>query len=134
MRGEGLLIVGAVRAGAVAALPGVALAFAFRGTPGALAVLVALGIVVANLVVSGLILLIAARRLPDSYPMFAMPSYVVRMMLVFGAMAAVRSTSAIDPTTFALTFAIGLTGILAYECQLWSRTPWLALEFIKERP
>jgi hypothetical protein len=56
------------------------------------------------------------------------------MVGVFAAMGAAFSTDAIDPVTFSITFAAGLTGILAYECVLWARTPWLALEFAKERP
>ncbi len=134
MRGEGRLILGACRAGGVAVVPTAAIAFALRGAAGALGVVAALGLVVANLVVSGIVLFVAARRSPDNYPMIAMPSYALRMIGVFTAMAAVHATSAIDPTVFAVTFAVGLTGILAYECVLWSRTPWLALEFAKERP
>jgi hypothetical protein len=134
VRGEGRLILGACRAGGIAAVPAVVIAFALRGTPGALAAVAALGIVVANLVVSGAVLFVTARRLPDSYPMIAMPSYALRMAGVFAAMGAAYSTDAIDPTTFSITFAAGLIGILAYECVLWARTPWLALEFAKERP
>jgi hypothetical protein len=122
-----------VRAGAFAALPGTALAFAFRGTPGALAALIALGLVVANVAVSGLVLLVAARRSPENYPMIALPSYALRMGGVFAVMGAVYAGGSIDQPTFTVTFALGLVGILAYECFLWARTPWLALEFAKER-
>jgi hypothetical protein len=134
VRGEGRLISGALRAGAIAMVPAVSLAWIFRGTPGALGAATALAIVVANLAVAGLVLFLAARFLPDSYPMFALPSYVLRMLGVFGAMAAVRATSSIDPLSFAITFAVGLVWVLAYECVLFARTPWLALEFMKERP
>ena len=134
MRGEGRLIVGAMRAGAIALVPAVALAWIFRGTEGALGAVTALAIVVANLVAAGAVLFLAARFLPDSYPMFALPSYVLRLLGVFGAMAAVRSASSIDPVTFSITFAAGLVWVLAYECRLFARTPWLAIEFMKERP
>lgn len=134
MRGESRLITGALRAGGVAVLPATGIAFAVRGTEGALAVIAALGIVVGNLVLFGLIMLLARRLFPDSAPAFALPSYAFRMIAVFGAMAGVRSTSAIDATTFFVTFAVGLAGILAYECVIWARTPWLALEFVKEQP
>jgi hypothetical protein len=134
MSGENRLIVGALRAGAVALVPAVGIAWAVRGGAGALAAMVALAIVVANISVSGLVLLVAARRAPSNYPMIAMPSYALRMVLVFAAMAASHTTDAIDPGTFTITFALGVVVILAYECFLWARTPWLALEFGKERP
>ena len=134
MRGDGRLILGAFRAGVVLLVPAAAIAWAVRGGGGALAVLVALAIVVANLVVSGLVLLIAARRAPENYPMIAMPSYALRMVGVFAAMAAVHATKAIDSQTFTVAFAVGVVWILAYECFLWARTPWLALEFGKELP
>lgn len=132
MRGEGRLILGAFRAGAVALVPAAGVAWAVRGGAGALAVLVALAIVVANIAASGLVLLVAARRAPNNYPMIAMPSYALRMAGVFIAMGAVFATHAIDHSTFIVTFALGVIGILAYECFLWARTPWLALEFGKE--
>jgi hypothetical protein len=130
VRGEGRLILGACRAGGIAVVPAAVIAYVVRGTPGALAAVVAVG----NLVVSGAVLFITARRLPDSYPMIAMPSYGLRMVAVFAAMGAAYSTDAIDPVTFSIVFAAGLAGILAYECVLFARTPWLALEFAKERP
>ena len=132
MRGEGRLILGAFRAGGVALVPGTAVAWAVRGRAGALAVLLALGIVVGNIAVSGLVLMIAARRAPSSYPMIAMPSYALRMAVVFAAMGVAYTSRVIDAPTFTVTFALGLIGILAYECFLWARTPWLALEFGKE--
>jgi len=134
VRGDGRLITGALRAGIVLCVPATIVAWAVRGRAGALAVVVALAIVVANLAVSALVLLIAARRAPSNYPFIAMPSYAFRMFAVFAAMAAAHSTRAIDPVTFAVAFAGGVAIILAYECVLWARTPWLALEFGKELP
>ena len=133
MRGEGRLISGALRAGAVALVPAVPLAWIFRGTAGALAALIALTLVVANIAVSGLALLIAARRAPENYPIIALPSYAFRMAGVFSVMGAVYASGSIDQPTFTVTFALGVVGILVYECVLWARTPWLALEFGKER-
>jgi len=134
VRGESRLIIGAFRAGGIALVPAVGIAWAVRGGSGALAALVALGIVVANIAVSGLVLLAAAKRSPENFPMIAMPSYALRMVAVFAAMAAAHTTSAIDAPTFTITFAAGVVVILAYECFLWARTPWLALEFGKELP
>ena len=115
-------------------LPATGIAFAVRGSEGALAVLAALGIVVGNLVLFGLIMLLAVRVFPDSAPAWALPSYAFRMLGVFAAMAAVHSSDAVDPTVFSVTFAVSLAGILAYECLIWARTPWLALDFVKEQP
>jgi hypothetical protein len=134
VRGEGRLILGAFRAGGILLVPAAAVAWAVRGSAGALAVVVALGIVVANIAVSGLVLLVAARRAPSNYPFIAMPSYALRMAAVFGAMGAVYTSHAIDAPTFTVTFALGVIAILSYECFLWARTPWLALEFSKELP
>ncbi len=133
MRGDGRLILGAFRAGGIAVVPAAGIAWAVRGTGGAVAALIALALVVANIAVSGLVLLIAARRAPENYPMIALPSYALRMAGVFAVMGAVYTSSSIDQPTFTVTFALGVIGLLAYECFLWARTPWLALEFSKER-
>jgi uncharacterized membrane protein len=115
-------------------VPGTAAGWAIRGTEGALAVVAALAIVVVNLAVSGLALTIAARRSPAMFPMIALPSYAVRMLAVFAAMGAAHASRAIDGTVFSIAFAAGLVVVLTYECLLWARTPWLALEFGKELP
>jgi hypothetical protein len=133
VNGDKRLVVGALRAGAIALIPAAGIAWAIRGPSGALAAAAALAIVVANIAVSGLVLLLAARRAPENYPIIAMPSYAIRMVAVITAMGAAYSTQALDRNTFTITFAVGLVGILAYECFLWARTPWLALEFGKER-
>jgi hypothetical protein len=134
VKAEGRLVWGALRAGAFLLIPGSAVAFAFRGTEGALAVVAALGIVVANLAISGAALMIASRRSPLGFPAVALPSYAVRMLAAFGAMGAIYTSPRIDEATFTVAFAVGLTVILFYECVLWARTPWLAIEFGKELP
>ena len=126
MKAEGRLVWGALRAGALLLVPGAAIAFAVRGTEGALAV-------VAALAIAGLALMIAAKRSPLGFPAVALPSYAVRMMVVFGAMGAAYASPRIDEAAFTVAFAVGLTVILFYECLLWARTPWLAIEFGKER-
>ncbi len=133
MKAEGRLVWGALRAGALLLVPGAVIAFAIRGTEGALAVVAALAIVVGNLAIAGLALMIAAKRSPMGFPAVALPSYAVRMMAVFGAMGAAYASPRIDEAAFTVAFAVGLTVILFYECLLWARTPWLAIEFGKER-
>jgi hypothetical protein len=125
VRGQGRLIWGAVRAGAIALPPAALTAWALRGPEGVAAVAAALGLVVANIVASALVLTIAARRAPESYPAVALPSYALRMAAVFVAMGYILSLPGIGA---------GLVWILAYECVVWARTPWLAIEFGKEHP
>jgi len=134
VKAEGRLVWGAMRAGALALVPGAVVAWALRGPGGAAAVAVALGIVVANLGVSAIVLAIAAKRSPSNFPMIALPSYVFRMAGVFAVMGVVYANGGIDDATFTVAFTTGLIGILTYECVLWARTPWLAIEFAKELP
>jgi hypothetical protein len=134
VKAEGRLVWGALRAGALLLVPGAAVAFAVRGLEGALAVVAALAIVVGNLAASGFALMLASRREPvGGLSVVALPSYAIRMVAVFVAMGAVYSSSRIDHMTFTIAFSAGLVGILIYECMLWARTPWLAIEFGKER-
>lgn len=115
-------------------MPGSVIASAVRGTEGALAVAAALGIVVANLAISGLALMIAPKRAPvGGLSVVALPSYAIRMVGVFVAMGAAYGSPRIDDVTFTVAFTAGLAVILFYECLLWARTPWLAIEFGKER-
>ena len=50
-----------------------------------------------------------------------------------GAMLAafnfLHGVDVIDHAAFALTFGLGVVALLAYECRLYARTPWLALTF-----
>ncbi|MGH2784997.1 MAG: hypothetical protein ACRDJ1_07030 [Actinomycetota bacterium] len=134
MKAEGRLVWGAVRAGASLVVPGSVAAFAVRGTDGALAVIAALAIVVGNFAISGLALMIASRRSPvGGLSIVALPSYAIRMVGVFVAMGAAYASPRIDEMTFTIAFTAGIAGILIYECLLWARTPWLAIEFGKER-
>ena len=134
MRGQSRLIWGAVRAGVLAFPPAALAALFIRGPEGVAAVAAAFVLVVGNLVVSGLVLNFAAKRSPDTFFGVALPSYALRMMAIFGAMGFILSQPGIDHTTFSIAFAAGLTWVLFYECRLWARTPWLALEFGKENP
>ncbi len=134
MKAEGRLVWGALRAGALLLIPGTVIGYAVRGDEGALAVVAAIGIVVANLAASGLALTIAAKRSPVAgLSVVALPSYAIRMVAVFAAMGAAYASPRIDDMTFTIAFAGGVVGILIYECMLWARTPWLAIEFGKER-
>ena len=135
MKAEGRLVWGALRAGASLVVPGSAIGYLARGVEGAVAVAAALAIVVGNLAASGLVLMLASKgSAVGGLAVTALPSYAIRMVAVFAAMGAAYASSHIDEMTFTISFAAGLVAILVYECLLWARTPWLALEFGKERP
>lgn len=123
-------------AGAAAAPPVVLVALAVRGGTGGLAALAALGLVLANFAVSGATLAYAAKRNQTLFPAVAMPSYAFRMLGVLMAMKTFREIDAIDVPTFAVTFGTGVVALLAYECWIYTKTPWLALTFspTKETP
>lgn len=131
VRPETRLLGGALRAGAVLVVPGAGIAAAIRGVAGVVAVVAALGMVVGNLVVSAGVLAWASRRWPESFPAVALPSYALRMAAVFVGMA-VAHQSGVDPVVFSVAFGGALVAVLAYECYLWAKTPWLALT-LKER-
>ncbi len=128
MTGEGRMVRNGVLAG-IAAVPVAALAaFATRGPDGAAGAAIALGLVLANFAVSGA-LLVWTKRNPILFPTLGLPSYAFRMLGVLMAMKALKETTFIDHPTFAVTFGAGVVALLAYECLLYARTPWLALSF-----
>ena len=136
MSGEGRMVRGGMIAAGLALPVAAALALAFRGTAGALGASAAIALVLANFAVAGLTLAWTARRAPVMFPAVAMPSYAFRMIGVFLAMKFLRGTQAIDHPTFAITFGLGVVALLAFECRLYAKTPWLALTFspTKETP
>lgn len=133
LKADGRLVRAALRAGGVSIVPVAGIAWLVRGLSGAAAAALALGLVVANVAVAGAVLDLAARRWPQSYPAVAMPSYAVRMAGLFAAIGAIKA-SGVDPVVFAVAFAAAVVGVLAYECVLWARTPWLALTLSEEKP
>jgi hypothetical protein len=116
-------------AGAVALPVVTGLAFVARGRAGALAAALASTLVLANFAVAGLTLVWAARRQPVMFPAVAMPSYAFRMLGMLLALKFLKGVDAIDHTTFAVAFGAGVVALLAYECRLYAKTPWLALTF-----
>lgn len=127
------MVRGVLKAGAFAIPVSVGAAYAIRGGKGAVAAVVAMGLVIANAAVAGAVLAYAARRQPVFFPMIAMPSYALRMAGILFAMAALRNLGAVDAPTFAVVFGAGVVGALAVEWRIWSRTPWLALTFDGQR-
>ncbi|MBI4728975.1 MAG: hypothetical protein HY775_05670 [Acidobacteria bacterium] len=122
----------AIRAGAASLVPVTGVALLVRGASGAAAAALALALVVANFALSGAALDAAARRWPLSFPAVALPSYAFRMAGLFVAMSLVKSSPA-DPIVFAIVFCAAVAGLVAYECVVWARTPWLALTLSEEK-
>lgn len=117
-------------AAGLAALPVAAgVALLARGADGALGAILALSLILANFAVAGLTLAWAGRRNAVLFPAVAMPSYVVRMLGILVAMNFLKGVAFIDHPTFAVTFGVGVVALLAFECRLYARTPWLALAF-----
>jgi hypothetical protein len=125
---------GALLAGAALAGPGAVVAWWLRGPRGSLAVVAAVGLVVGNMAASWAVLHLARRRFPAGFPAVALPSYVVRMALVFLAMAALHGAPVVDRVVFSVAFPSALLAVLAVECALWARAPWLAIELGGEAP
>jgi len=129
MSGEARMIRGGMLAGLAVTPVVCALAFLARGSSGALGSLIAVALLLGNFAVAGAILILAARRSAIMFPVVAMPSYLIRILGLLVAANVLRHTSVIDHPTFAVTFGIGIVALLAYECRLYARTPWLALTF-----
>jgi hypothetical protein len=123
-------------AGAAATPVVVLVAGLVRGVEGIVAAVAALGLVLANFAVSGAALAYAAKRNKILFPAIAMPSYAFRMLAMLMAMKAFREIDMIDVPAFAITFSVGVVALLAYECWIYTKTPWLALTFspTKETP
>jgi 4-hydroxybenzoate polyprenyltransferase len=59
--------------------------------------------------------------------MISLPSFALRMIAIFTAMAFLKNRSFIDQPTFALVFGLAVTAVIVLEARGWKRTPWLAL-------
>jgi hypothetical protein len=129
MSGEARMIRGGMIAGLAVTPLVCGAAFLVRGSTGALGALIAVGLLLGNFAVAGVILILAARRSSIMFPAVAMPSYVLRILGLLVAANVLRHTSVIDHPTFAVTFGMGIVALLAYECRLYAKTPWLALTF-----
>lgn len=123
------MVRGGLAAGAAALPVAAGIAFAVRGSEGALAAALALALIVANFAVAGAALAWAARKNAVLFPAVALPSYAFRMLGVLMAMRALREVDVIDHPTFVVTFGVGIVALLGYECWLYTKTPWLALTF-----
>lgn len=136
MSGEMRLVRGALRWGALVAVPVAGISWLVRGSEGAYAALIALGIVLANALAAAGASALAAKVSRTAPMMISIPSFAVRMGAIFAGLAILKQVSFIDHPTFALTFGLGVFAIIALESMNWKRTPWVALTFnpVKEQP
>ena len=100
-----------------------------RGTDAAVSVLLAGGLVLANAAASAAISVLAGKVSSTGSAMIALPSFAVRMSLMFLALIALDGRPFIDEPVFALSFCGALTLVLLMEARGFKRTPWIALTF-----
>ncbi|MBW3620657.1 MAG: hypothetical protein KY461_10465, partial [Actinobacteria bacterium] len=110
----------AVRVGVVAAVPVVVAALALRGAAGALTALGAVLLVVGNFYVTGRSLDWAARFGPTALQATALGGFLVRLVLFAAAIVVLRPVDAIDGPVLAISAAVAMVVVLAYEVRLVS--------------
>lgn len=132
MSGEVRLVIAALKWGLIAAAPISGVAYLARGMEGSTSALIALGIVLANAGIAAGLSGLAGRAGATMPAMISIPSFGMRMLAVFGAMAWLKGRSFIDQPTFALTFGFAVFAVIVLESLQWKRTPWIALT-LKEK-
>lgn len=127
MSGEMLLVRRALVWGGIAACAGAALAFAIRGVDGAASVAIGAGLVLGNTFIAAGLAWAAGRMSKWAGALVALPSFALRMGLLFGALQALKGRSFIDEPSFVAAFALAITATIVLEARTWKRTPWIAL-------
>lgn len=87
----------------------------WKGQQGALAVLLAGVIIIANLFIAAEISRVCARLSPTAIMAGALSGFVIRLIIVFVAAIILRNVSAIDFKVWLLSVAIGHIALLAWE-------------------
>jgi hypothetical protein len=127
MSGEMLLVRRALVWGVLAACAGAALAFVLRGADGATSVAIGAGLVLGNTLIAAGLAWGAGRLNKWAGALVALPSFALRMALLFGALQALKGRPFIDEPSFVAAFALAVTATLVLEARTWKRTPWVAL-------
>ena len=130
--GELRMVRGAFVVVATATPPAAAVAWIVRGPNGAISVLLAVAIVLANAIVSAAVLAFAVKKSALMGPSLQMPSYAFRMAGIVFTLAKLRDASFVDAPTFAVCFAAAVVATLAVEARVYKRTPWIALTFLDQ--
>jgi hypothetical protein len=127
--GEFRVVGTALRWGTLALLPVALIAGGARGYRGALSASLALGLVLANVLISAALSAGAGKIAPFGAAMIAFPSFIVRMSGIGAALVMLDGKSYIDEHVFVFAFAAAITAVLILEARSMRRTPWLALTF-----
>ena len=130
---EARVVRGALRWGTVASIPAIGIAAWLRGPEGAISVGLAAAMVLANTWIAAALSGWAGRKTAAGAAYMAMPSFFIRMALIFTALSALRNQPFVDAPTFAVTFGVAVSIVMALEIASWRRTPWIALT-MKETP
>lgn len=110
----------ALRVGAIVVLPVVLGALALRGTAAGLTALGAVLVVVGNFYVTGRSLSWAARIGPVALQAMALGGFGLRLVLYAVALVLLRPVDAIDGPVLAISAAVAMVVVLAYEVRLVS--------------
>lgn len=113
----------ALRVGALLAVPLVLGALALRGTAGALTAFGAVVFVAGNFYVTGRSLQWAAKLGPVVLQAVALGGFLARLMLYGVMIVVLRPVEAIDGPVLAISAAVALVVVLAYEVRLVSTDP-----------
>lgn len=120
---------GALGWGTVASVAGAAVAWLARGPEGAISVAIAAGLILGNVALTALISMIGARTSNVGAAMMALPSFAIRMSLMFTVLVALDGRPFIDDPSFVVAFCGALTLVLVSEARTFKRTPWIAMSF-----
>jgi hypothetical protein len=110
----------ALRVGAVVTAPVVLVALLLRGVPAGLTALGAVALVVGNFYVTGRSLAWAARIGPVALQATALGGFMVRLVVYAAAIVLLRPVEAIDGPVLAISAAVAMVVVLAYEVRLVS--------------
>ncbi len=108
----------ALRVGVIVAVPVVLAAAALRGTAAGVTALAAVAVVVANFYVTGRSLSWAAKIGPAALQATALGGFLVRLVIYAGAIVLLRPVEAIDGPVLAISAAVAMVVVLAYEVRL----------------
>ena len=127
--GELRMVRAALPTAAACAVSGALVAWAIRGSDGAISVVLAAGVILGNAICSAGLSALAGKFAPTGPALIALPSFAVRMAGIFAVLGMLRSRPFIDIPTFAIAFGAMLALTLFLEARAYKRTPWIALTF-----
>lgn len=131
MSDEVKIVQPALRWVATGIVPAVGVAYLVRGRNGAISLLIATALVIANAVAAAGLSMWAGRLHGLASGFVALPSFAFRMAGILAVLIALKGASFIDKPTFAISFAVTLTIVMFLEAKSFKNTPWLVRAFSK---